>query len=185
MSVALESPAGPWAEPAPQAAAPASAPIEHHDILLIDYSGELEKLWAMLVIATSAAAMGARTKVFLTFWGLPAFVKDSRRITGQAPMQRLLALLQRPGISHRKLSKMDFLGLGPWMLGRLARQRKIAGPKELLEIAQSMGVEFIPCQQTMDMFGLTRDDLIEGTADPVGAATVVALMQEGWAPLFI
>jgi hypothetical protein len=55
----------------------------------------------------------------------------------------------------------------------------------LLEIAQSMGVEFIPCQQTMDMFGLTRDDLMEGMADPVGAATVVALMQEGWAPLFI
>ena len=32
-----------------------------------------------------------------------------------------------------------------------------------------MGVEFIPCQMTMDMYGLTRDDLIDGMAEPVGA----------------
>ena len=25
-----------------------------------------------------------------------------------------------------------------------------------------MGVEFIPCQMTMDMFGLKREDLIDG-----------------------
>jgi peroxiredoxin family protein len=48
-----------------------------------------------------------------------------------------------------------------------------------------MGVEFIPCQMTMDMFGLTRDDLIEGMGEPVGAATVIGLMSEGSAPLFI
>jgi peroxiredoxin family protein len=35
------------------------------------------------------------------------------------------------------------------------------------------------------MFGLTRDDLIEGMAEPVGAATVIGLLQAGAAPLFI
>ena len=34
-----------------------------------------------------------------------------------------------------------------------------------------MGVEFIPCQMTMDMFGLKRADLIDGMGEPVGAAT--------------
>ena len=48
------------------------------------------------------------------------------------------------------------------MVRLAARQQKNASPKELLQIAQEMGVEFIPCQMTMDMFGLTRDDLIEG-----------------------
>ena len=48
-----------------------------------------------------------------------------------------------------------------------------------------MGVEFIPCQMTMDMFGLKREDLIDGMGDPVGAATVVGLLAEGAAPLFI
>ena len=93
--------------------------------------------------------------------------------------------MQRPGISHRKLSKMNFLGMGPWMMGSLAKQYNDASPKELLAIAQEMGVEFIPCQMTMDMFGLKREDLIEGMGEPVGAATVIGLMTEGAAPLFI
>ena len=58
-------------------------------------------------------------------------------------------------------------------------------PKELLEVAQSMGVEFIPCQMTMDLFGIKPDDLIDGMGEPVGAATVLGLIQEGCTPLFI
>ncbi len=93
--------------------------------------------------------------------------------------------MQRPGIGHRKLSKMNFLGMGPWMMGRLAKQYSVASPKELLEIAQAMGVEFIPCQMTMDMFGLKPEDMIDGMAEPVGAATVIGLMTENSIPLFI
>jgi peroxiredoxin family protein len=83
------------------------------------------------------------------------------------------------------MSTMNFLGMGPWMLHSLARKYKAAGPKELLEAAQAMGVEFIPCQMTTDLFGLKREDFIEGLGEPVGAATVIGLMTEGSAPLFI
>jgi peroxiredoxin family protein len=156
-----------------------------HDILIINYSGELEKTWATMILASTAGAMGAKTSVFVTFWGLQNFVKDERRITGQNWMQKMMSFMQRPGISHRKLSKMNFFGMGPWMMGKLAKQHNVASPKELLEAAQMMGVEFIPCQMTMDMFGLTRDDLIDGMGEPVGAATVIGMLQEGDAPLFI
>ncbi|MCU0478666.1 MAG: DsrE/DsrF/DrsH-like family protein [Chloroflexi bacterium] len=155
------------------------------DILIICYSGELEKTWATMILATTGAAMGARVRVFLTFWGLQTFVKDDRRITGENAMQKMMSLMQRPGISHRKLSKMNFLGMGPWMMRKLAKQHNVASPKELLEIGQAMGVEFMPCQMTMDMFGLKRDDMVEGLGEPVGAATVISLLQEGDAPLFI
>lgn len=155
------------------------------DILIIDYSGELEKTWATMILASTAGAMGAKTRVFVTFWGLQTFVKDERRITGKNWMQKMMSFMQRPGISHRKLSKMNFLGMGPWMMGKLAKQYNVASPKELLEAAQLMGVEFMPCQMTMDMYGLTRDDLVEGMGEPVGAATVIGLMQDGAAPLFI
>ena len=100
-------------------------------------------------------------------------------------MQKMMSAMQRPGISHRKLSKMNFLGMGPWMMRKLAKQYNVSSPKELLEIAQEMGVEFMPCQMTMEMFGLKREDMIDGLGDPVGAATVIALLQEGSAPLFI
>jgi peroxiredoxin family protein len=155
------------------------------DLLIIDYSGDLEKVWAALILASTGGAMGVRTRVFVTFWGLQVFVKDSRRITGENWMQKMLSAMQRPGISHRKLSKMNFLGMGPWMMGRLAKQYGVASPKELLEAAQALGVEFIPCQMTMDMFGLKREDMIDGMSEPVGAATVIGLMTENSIPLFI
>jgi peroxiredoxin family protein len=129
--------------------------------------------------------MGVRCRVFVTFWGLQNFVRDDRRVTGRNWMQRMLSVMSRPGISHRHLSQMNFLGMGPWMMRRLAKQYRNPTPKELLAIAQDLGVEFIPCQMTMEMFGLTRDDLIEGMGEPVGAATVIGLMTEGSAPLFI
>jgi peroxiredoxin family protein len=181
------------AEPA-AAGAPVPAPVavpehEHEakpkDVLIILYSGELEKTWAAMILASTSAAMGVKTRVFVTFWGFQAFVKDSKRITGENWMQRMMSMLQRPGISHRKLSKMNFLGAGPWMMKSLAKKYSVATPKDLLAMAQELGVEFLPCQMTMDMFGIAKEDLIDGMGEPVGAATVIGLMSEGASPLFI
>jgi peroxiredoxin family protein len=181
---------GPTAATTSAAPAPVAEPADDgaavvKDFLIIDYSGDLEKVWATMILASTSAAMGVKTRVFVTFWGLQVFVKDSKRITGENWMQKMLSAMQRPGISHRKLSKMNFFGMGPWMMGKLAKQYGVASPKELLEVAQQLGVEFLPCQMTMDMFGLKPEDMIEGMGEPVGAATVIGLMTENSVPLFI
>ncbi|MEO8272610.1 MAG: DsrE/DsrF/DrsH-like family protein [Chloroflexota bacterium] len=155
------------------------------ELVIICYSGDLEKTWASLILASTAAASGTPTKMFLTFWGLQTFVKDEVRITGRNWMQKMMSVMQRPGISHRKLSKMNFMGMGPWMMGSLAKQYGVAKPKELLEAAMALGVELMPCQMTMDMFGLKKEDMIDGMGEPVGAATVIELLANGAAPLFI
>jgi peroxiredoxin family protein len=167
---------------------PASAPeVEKppRGLAIICYSGDLEKTWATMILASTAGAMAMPTKVFVTFWGLQTFVRDDVRITGENWMQKMMSFMQRPGISHRKLSKMDFFGMGPWMMRKLAKQYHVASPKELLEMAAAMGVEFIPCQMTMDMFGIRREDLIEGMGEPVGAATYLSYVGEDYSPLFI
>ena len=173
-----------WTEPQAAPVEPAE-PAAAKELLIINYSGDLEKVWAMLILASTSGAMGVRTRVFVTFWGLQVFVKDSTRITGENWMQKMLSAMQRPGVSHRKLSKMNFLGMGPWMMGTLAKRYGVASPKELLEAAQEMGVEFIPCQMTMDMFGLKREDMIDGLGEPVGAATVIGLITDNSVPIFI
>ena len=155
------------------------------EFLIIAYSGDLEKVWAQMILASTAAAMGMKTTIFVTFWGLPTFVREGVRITGENWMQQMMSAMKRPGIAHRKLSTMNFLGMGPWMMRKLAKQHRVASPAELLEIAMAMGVEIVPCQMTMDMFGLRREDLIDGMGDPVGAATVIGKLNEGAAPLFI
>jgi peroxiredoxin family protein len=169
----------PVPEPAPD------NPAETGGLAIILYSGDLEKTWAAMILASTAGAMGTPTRVFVTFWGLQTFVKPGVRITGENWMQKMMSAMQRPGIAHRKLSKMNFLGMGPWMMRKLAKQYNVASPAELMEMAQLMGVEFIPCQMTMDMFGLKRDDLIEGMGEPVGAATYLGFVSDGAKPLFI
>lgn len=162
----------------------AETPVKQ--LVIINWSGEFDRVMPTLIMANAAAAMGYQTKVFTTFWGLLPFVKDQKRIVGENWMQKMLAFMQRPGISHLKTSKMNFFGMGPWMMGVLSRKYSIASPKELLEAAEALGVEFMPCQMTMDMFGLKREDMIDGLGEPVGAATVLELMtQPNTASLFI
>ncbi len=168
-------------EPAP---APESE-VQTRDFLIIAYSGDLEKVWAQMILASTAAAMGVKTRIFVTFWGLPTFVKPGVRITGENWMQKMMSGMKRPGIAHRKLSTMNFLGMGPWMMRKLAKRYGVSSPAELLEVAQALGVEIMPCQMTMDMFGLKREDMIDGLGEPAGAATVIGLLAEGSASLFI
>jgi peroxiredoxin family protein len=168
-----------------EAEAEAGRPARSNELLLIFESGDLERTWATLILATSAAASGMKVSIFLTFWGFYPLVKPGVRITGENWMQKMLAFMNRPGIDHVRMSRLNFMGMGPWMAKRLARSHGVALPGELLEVAQAMGVRLIPCQMTMDMFGLHRDDLIDGLEEPAGAATVLEQVASGVPALFI
>jgi peroxiredoxin family protein len=172
-------------ETEPHPAESSEAPTKTKELVIVNWSGDLDKIWPVLILSSTAAASGVHCRVFVTFWGLLPFVKDQRRIVGENWMQKMLTLMQRPGIDHLKLSRMNFLGMGPWMMGVLSRKYGVASPRELLEAATALGVEFIPCQMTMDMFGLTRDDLIDEMGEPAGAATAIEIMTEAEASLFI
>jgi peroxiredoxin family protein len=182
MTVATAAPPIPAVEPAPAEPVPGAAKDE---LLIILESGDLERTWGTLIMATSAAASGMKVSIFLTFWGFYPLVKPGVRITGQNWMQKMLSFMNRPGINHIKMSRLNFLGMGPWMAKHLAKSQGVALPEELLAVAMAMGVRMIPCQMTMDMFGLTRDDLIDGLDEPAGAATVMEKIANGVPSLFI
>jgi peroxiredoxin family protein len=170
-------------EPAPQRAD--EAPRRTGELLIICESGDLERTWATTILASSAAASGMPVSIFFTFWGFFPLVKPGVRITGTNWMQKMLSVMNRPGIDHLKLSRLNFLGMGPWMMKRLAKRYGVAQPAELLETAQALGVRLIPCQMSMDMMGLRREDLIDGLEEPAGAATVLEMINNGATPLFI
>ena len=184
----LDSPVGVHLEN-PFAAALAERELEPEtrtkELVIVNWSGELDRIWPTLILASTAAASGVQCKVFVTFWGLLPFVRDGVRLTGENWMQRMLSFMQQPGIDHLKLSKMNFFGMGPWMIGKLRKQYNVASPRELLDAATALGVEFIPCQMSMDMFGIKREDLIDGMSEPAGAATAIEIMTEANASLFI
>ena len=151
---------------------------KHKKLVIIAWSGDLDKVWPQMILATTGAAMGMQTTIFFTFWGLFSLVKDGVHITGENWMQNMVAMMDRPGMEHLKLGKMNFAGAGPKMMRHLAKEHKVASPGELLEMAQDLGVRLVPCQMTMDLLGLTREDMIEGLGEPVGATAMLLEAQD-------
>jgi len=44
-------------------------PGQAEKLVIFAWSGELDKIWPTLILATTGAAMGKETTVFFTFWG--------------------------------------------------------------------------------------------------------------------
>ena len=150
----------------------------HRKLVIMAWSGDLDRVWPTLILGTTGAAMGMETTIFFTFWGLFPLVKDDVRITGDNWMQKLLSTMDRPGLEHVKLGKMNFAGAGPAMMRKLAKEHHVASPEELIELAKDLGVKLVPCQMTMDLMGLHREDLIDGLEEPAGATTALLEAQD-------
>jgi peroxiredoxin family protein len=76
-------------------------------------------------------------------------------------------------------------GAGAWMMKKLANDHKVASPKELIEMCLELDVNLWPCEMSMDLLGLSHDQLIDGVGDPVGAATALSEMSRSQINLFI
>jgi peroxiredoxin family protein len=155
-------------------------------ITIIAWDGHLDRIWPTLILSSTAAASGMEVSVFFTFWGLFPLVKpERRRKTGKDWMTKALGTMNPGSTQKAKLSRYNFAGMGPWMLGKVAENYKTPHPTELLELSREMGVRLIPCQMTMDLMGVKREDLIDGLEEPIGAATALLEMKESAIQLFI
>ena len=154
-------------------------------LTIVAWGGDLDRIWPTTILATTAAASGMESSVFFTFWGLFAIVKPGVRITGENWMQKMMSAMNPGSAQKAKLSRYQFAGAGPAMFKRLAEDHQVAKPEELIAIAQDLGVRLIPCQMTMDLLGLKREDLIDGLEEPIGAATAILEMKNAAVSLFI
>ena len=154
-------------------------------LTIIAWGGELDRIWPTTILATTAAASGMEASVFFTFWGLFAIVKPGVRITGENWMQKMMSAMNPGSADKAKLSRYHFAGMGPTMFKKLADDHKVARPDELIATALDLGVRLIPCQMTMDLLGLKREDLLAGLEEPIGAATAILEMKEAAVSLFI
>ncbi len=158
---------------------------QKNKMTVIAWGGDLDRIWPTTILATTAAASGMESTVFFTFWGLFAIVRPDVRITGENWMQKMMSAMNPGSAQKAKLSHYNLAGAGPAMFKKLADDRRVARPAELIRTAQELGVRLIPCQMTMDLLGLKREDLIDGLEDPIGAATAIAEMRDAAVSLFI
>ena len=152
---------------------------------VVCWSSDLDRVWPVLILATTAAASGLNVNVFFTFWGLRVLQKNDKRITGRNWMQIGESVVDRGGTEHLKLGKIHFGGAGTMMIKKLAKEYNVASPTELLEMAKDLGVNLYPCQMTMDLYGLSKEDFIDGLGPAMGAASFIDMAADSDITLFI
>jgi peroxiredoxin family protein len=150
---------------------------------IVVFSGDMDKVMAAFIIATTTAAMGMETSIFFTFWGLKAIQKGNP--TGEGLFGKMLSLMSQGGIDRIGPSRLNFGGMGRWMFKKMMKDKNVTSLPELRQTAIDLGVKLLGCQMSMDVMEITRDDLIDEVSDVVGAATYVLEAQQADITLFI
>jgi len=133
---------------------------ESNKVTFIVSDKSFEKFGMMLILGTTGDAMDYKMNFFFTFWGLFQLKKKFKpKVAGMPfPMKGMAAWMFK-----KKLAKfgMD----DPWGL--------------IKEAVDSGNVKLYPCQMTMDLMGIKREDLIDWCEEPVGAAAFLEIGDGG------
>ena len=154
-------------------------------VTIVLFSGDLDKATAAFVISTAAASMGMPVNIFFTFWGLNVIKKKGGLIKGQNWMQKMLNIMNYGHAKKLALSKMNMLGMGPAMLKVMMSQKRVPSLYEFIQTARQMGVKFYPCEMSMTVMGLTKEDFIDECEDVIGAVSYLSIAKESNINLFI
>ncbi len=154
-------------------------------VTIVLFSGEMDKAIAAFVIATAAASMSMKVNIFFTFWGLNVIKKQGGLIKGRNWMQRMLNVVNYGHARRLALSKLNMLGMGPVMLKKMMSARRVPSLKEFIETAHALGVKFYPCEMSMSVMGLSKEDFIDECEDVIGAVSYLSQANESNVNLFI
>ena len=148
------------------------------------FSDNLDRAIATFVLANGAAATGKKVSIFFTFWGLNVLKKEHKPAVQKDLWGRMFSWMLPSSSRKLKLSKMSMMGIGDRMMRHIMNEKHINSLEELRTQAQEAGVEFIACQMTMDMMGISKDELIDGVSIG-GVATYMERAEQANVNLFI
>ena len=151
---------------------------------IVLFSGDLDKAMASLIIANGAAAMGDEVTMFYTFWGLNVLRKAKKIKVKKEFMQSMFGWMMPRGASKLGLSKMNYGGAGAAMMRSIMRKKNVRALPDLLADAQMMGVKMIACTMSMDVMGITKEEMIDGI-ELAGVASYLGEADEANVNLFI
>ena len=154
-------------------------------VTIVLFSGDLDKAIAAFVISTAAASMGMAVNIFFTFWGLNVIKKKGGLIKGQNWMQKMLNIMNYGHAKKLALSKMNMFGMGPAMLKVMMSKKRVPSLQEFIQTAHAMGVKFYPCEMSMTVMGLKKEDFIDECQDVIGAVSYLSIAKESHINLFI
>lgn len=151
---------------------------------IIVFSGDMDKVLASFVIANGAAAMGRPVTMFFTFWGLNVLRKSEKQNVKKPFIDTMFGMMMPQGVTKLKLSKMNMGGMGTAMMRKVMKDKNIDSLEDLIKKAMSNGVKMIACTMSMDVMGITKEEIIDGV-EFAGVGTYLGDAEESNVNLFI
>ena len=159
---------------------------QENRLLMIVFSGDLDKHIAAMIIATGAAAMGMKVTLFYTFWGTAALRDPKKNVKGKNLLSKMFGIRLPKGRNKTKLSNMHMAGMGTAMIKDLMKKKNVASLDELYEAAAALGVEINICEMSMDLMGFKYEEMIDYPNMKVcGVATMLADARDSAVQFFI
>ncbi len=132
---------------------------------LIVFSGTMDKLMPVGILASGGVAMGMDVEIFATFWGLQSLTKGASE---QPP----------------RMSK-DFEDMAPMMM-QMMKEKNVPSWLDTLRTAKELGnVRVLACAMTADLMGLDKDSFDDIVDDIVGVGEFVDSAKDAKITLFI
>lgn len=156
-------------------------------VCIVCFSGEWDRLFAAFTIAIGGQALGMETHMFFTFWGASALKKEGALPKRKKTVkERLISWFTPRSARDLPLSKMNYGGLGKLFMNDMLKDKGIDDLPTLIKEARELGVEFHCCDTSMDLFGLTCDDIENGKeTNWCGVSSFLSLALKGRITLFI
>jgi peroxiredoxin family protein len=165
-------------------------------------SGDLDKALCAFIFANGYAALGIDVTMWFMIWGYnclkkrrglfsfrpkpdPARESAYRVLETDNILQPMVEMLNRGGVHHLPLSRLNLGGLGPRLFNRMLSKKGIAGLEELIRSAEELGVRFKMCQICFDALGISVEDLIVPNVEVKGVSEYAKDTMEAQVNLFI
>ena len=151
---------------------------------IVVLSGDMEGVFAAFTIATGCAAAGMDTTLFFTFWGLNA-IRTGAPPKPKGFLGKMMGIMNRGGINRLNPSRFSFGGIGRILFKKMMADKGVASLEQLRQTVIDLDARLLACKTSMDVMGLSRDDLIPEVEGVVGVATMVKEAANSKIQLFI
>jgi peroxiredoxin family protein len=150
---------------------------------IVASKGTLDWAYPPLILASSAAAIGMDASVFFTFYGLNIIHKDAAAKLKVNPVGNP-AMPMPVRIPDIVSSLPGMVPMASAMMRAKFAKNNVASIGELITTAREAGVRLIACQMTVDVFGYTAGDFIDGV-EFAGATAYMAEARKAHVAMFI
>lgn len=165
---------------------------------IIATRGTLDWAYPPFILSSTAAALGWDVTIFFTFYGLNLLKKDVSELKVSPlgnpgmPMKMPFGPDWFKGIDWNKFLMPNliqtnlpgFESVATMLMKQTIKNNGVATIDELRSLSKEADVKFIACQMTVELFGFSHDDFIEGI-DYAGAATFLPVAQQSDVCLFM